>query len=72
MSTGIQFFAYEHQRVIGAQLDPGGKPTGELSKAYTFDLQRMKAPLVETVTGAGWRWQPLVWSAPKAFRWFTQ
>lgn len=72
MNAGIQFFAYEHQRVFGAQLGSDGKPTGELSKAYTFDLQSLKAPVIETVTRAGWKWQPVMWNAPAAFRWLTE
>ena len=70
--TGIQFFAYEHKRVLGAQLDAGGKPTGALSQAYTFDLQAMKRPIVEVVTRAGWTWQPVAWNAPVALRWVTE
>jgi len=71
-ATGIQFFAFERQRVLGAQLGADGRPTGELSKAYTFNLQELKAPLIEAVTQAGWRWQPLTWNAPAALRWLTE
>ncbi|HEX2099156.1 MAG TPA: hypothetical protein VHF69_00750 [Candidatus Synoicihabitans sp.] len=71
-ATGIQFFALEHKRVFGAQLDASGRPTGELSKAYTFDLQAMKAPMIAAVTESGWRWQPVVWKAPAALRWLTE
>jgi len=70
--SGIQFFAFEHQRVLGAQLGRDGRPTGELSQAYTFNLQELKAPLVEVVTQAGWRWQPLTWNAPESLRWLTE
>ena len=71
-ATGIQFFAVEHRRVFGAQLGPDGRPTGELSQAYTFNLQEMKAPFVEVVKRAGWRWQPLAWNAPESLRWLTE
>jgi hypothetical protein len=71
-AKGIQFFAVEQTRIFGAQLDPAGKPTGELSKAYTFDLQALKKPVIETVTGAGWRWQPVTWDAPASLRWLTE
>jgi hypothetical protein len=54
------------------QLDEAGKPTGELSKAYTFDLQALKAPIIDVVTRGGWRWQPLAWDAPVAMRWLTE
>jgi hypothetical protein len=72
MATGIQFFAIEHTRVFGVQLGADGKPTGELSKAYTFNLQELKAPIIEAVTSAGWTWQPVTWNAPAAFRWLTE
>lgn len=72
MQTGIQFFAYNHQRVLGVQLGPDGKPTGELSKAYTFDLQALKRPIIEAVTGSGWKWQPVAWNAPSWLRWATE
>jgi hypothetical protein len=62
VATGIQFFMLEHKRVIGAQLGANGLPTGELSMAYTFDLQALKRPVIEAVTRAGWDWQPVVWS----------
>jgi hypothetical protein len=72
LASGIQFFAFEHRRVVGLQLDPGGKPTGALSTAYTFNLQALKAPIIDVVTRGGWRWQPLVWNAPVAMRWLTE
>lgn len=71
-ATGIQFFAVEHQRVLGAQLGPDGRPTGETSRAYTFNLQELKAPLIAAVTGAGWRWQPVTWNTPESLRWLTE
>jgi hypothetical protein len=71
-ATGIQFFALEHQRVFGAQLGPDGRPTGETSKAYTFNLQEMKAPLIAAVTNAGWRWQPVTWNTPESLRWLAE
>lgn len=71
-ATGIQFFAFDHTRVLGAQLDRDGRPTGELSRSYTFNLQELKAPYIAEVTQAGWRWQPVVWNAPAALRWLTE
>ena len=71
-ASGIQFFAFEKRSVVGVQLDETGKPTGELSKAYTFDLQALKAPIIDAVTRGGWRWQPLTWDAPVAMRWLTE
>lgn len=72
LRTGIMFFEYEKQRVVGVQLGSDGRPTGELSKAYTFDSHAMKRPLIHRVTKAGWRWQPLTWNAPEALRWLTE
>lgn len=71
-ASGIQFFQVEHKRVFGAQLDENGRPTGELSKAYTFNLQELKAPVIEAVTGRGWTWQPVTWNAPASLRWLTE
>jgi hypothetical protein len=34
----MPFFEFEHRHVFGVQLDADGQPTGELSKAYTFNL----------------------------------
>jgi hypothetical protein len=71
-ARGMQLFEFEHRRVFGVQLDKTGKPTGELSKAYTFHLQELKQPIIETVTGSGWTWQPVMWNAPGKLRWLTE
>jgi len=71
-STGVVLFQYEHQRVYGLQLDSQGRPTPQFSYAYTFNLQEMKSPLIETVTQAGWQWQPVAWQAPSWLRWVTE
>jgi hypothetical protein len=68
---GVQFYALEHRRVFGLQLDANGHPTGESSSAYTFDLQAMKAPAIAAVSRAGWRWQPTLLNAPSWLRWVT-
>lgn len=70
--TGIQFFQFEQRRIIGVQLGKQGVPTGDLSTAYTFNLQELKEPFITAVTQAGWTWQPLVWNAPPALRWLTE
>jgi hypothetical protein len=67
-ARGMQFFEFEHRRVFGVQLDAGGKPTGELSKAYTFNLQELKQPIIEAVTASEWNWQPVMWNAPDSLR----
>jgi hypothetical protein len=71
-ARGMQFFELEHRRVFGVQLDKSGKPTGELSKAYTFNLQELKQPIIEAVTGSGWTWQPVMWNRAKSSRWFIE
>jgi hypothetical protein len=72
VSTGVVLFQYEHQRVYGLQLDSQGRPTRKLSYAYTFDLEEMKSPLIESVTQAGWQWQPVAWQAPPWLRWLAE
>jgi len=69
---GITFFQVEHQRVFGLQLDADGRFTPKLSYAYTFNLQEMKAPLIDAVTRAGWTWRPVVWQGPAWLRWLTR
>ena len=71
-ARGMQFFEFEHRRVFGVQLDASGKPTGELSKAYTFNLQELKQPIIEAVTASGWIWQPVMWNTPAGLRWLTE
>lgn len=63
----MQFFEFEHRRVFGLQLDTSGKPTRDLSKAYTFNLQELKQPIIEAVTASGWTWQPVMWNARGRF-----
>ncbi len=71
-SLGIVFFQHEHQRVFGLQFDENGKPKADLSYAYTFKLDEMKSPLIQVVTGAGWKWRPTVWQGPTWLRWLTE
>jgi hypothetical protein len=71
-TTGITFFHYEHQRVFGLQLDEQGQFKPELSYAYTFNLQEMKAPLIEAVTRSGWSWRPVMLQGPKWLQWLTE
>jgi hypothetical protein len=70
--TGVTLFQYEHQRVFGLQVNPQGHFTPSLSYSYTFNLQEMKAPLVEAVTRSGWTWQPVAWNAPEWLKWLTE
>ncbi len=69
---GLVLFQREHQRVFGLPLDEQGRFKPELSYAYTFNLDEMKAPLMEAVAHAGWDWRPTVWQGPKWLRWLTE
>ncbi|MBC7843193.1 MAG: hypothetical protein H7099_12810 [Gemmatimonadaceae bacterium] len=69
---GIVFVHREQQRVFGLQVDERGRLTDNLSYTYRFDLQEMKAPLIEAVTRAGWRWRPALLFGPRWLRWLTQ
>jgi hypothetical protein len=71
-ARGTQFFEFERRQVFGVQLDASGEPTGELSKAYTFNLQELKQPIIQVVTASGWTWQPVMWNAPASLRWLTE
>jgi hypothetical protein len=72
VSTGMMLFAYEKTTVLGAQLDTNGAPTGEWMKTFTFDLQALKKPVVDAVTGSGWDWQPVMWNSPDSVKWLTE
>lgn len=71
-ALGMQFFEFEHRRVFGVQLDASGKPTGELSRAYTFNLQELKQPVIEAVNASGWTWQPVMSNVPGSLRRLTE
>jgi hypothetical protein len=59
MSLGITFYEYRHERVFGLQFRDG-KPTFDLSYAYTFDLNELKQPMIEIVRHAGWNFRPVI------------
>ncbi len=59
-ARGISFFQVEHERTFGVMLGPDGKPTGELSHRFRFNLQELKAPFITAATHAGWAWRPVV------------
>ena len=71
-TTGVVLFQYDHQRVYGLQFDNNWHPKPHLSYSYTFDLQEMKSPLIETIITAGWHWQPVAWQAPANLRWLLE
>ncbi|MES2605742.1 MAG: hypothetical protein V4603_12455 [Pseudomonadota bacterium] len=71
-TLGIVFFQSEQQRVYGLQLDENGRFTPELSYAYQFNLDEMKAPLITAITRAGWNWRPTIWQGPAWLRWLTE
>jgi len=59
VSLGITFYEYRHERVFGLQFKDG-KPTFDLSYAYTFDLNELKQPMIEIVRHAGWNFRPVI------------
>jgi hypothetical protein len=59
MSLGITFYEYRHERVFGLQFRDG-KPTFDLSYAYTFDLNELKQPMIEIVRQSGWNFRPVI------------
>lgn len=58
-SYGINFFQYQHGRVLGLQFR-NGQPTLDLSYAYTFSLRELKNPIIDLVADAGWQFRPVI------------
>jgi hypothetical protein len=58
-SLGITFYEYKHERVFGLQFKDG-KPTFDLSYAYTFNLNELKQPVIEIIRNAGWDFRPVI------------
>jgi hypothetical protein len=58
-SWGISFFQRQTETGLGLQIRDG-KPTGELAHAWRFDIDEMRLPLVEVITGAGWEWRQVL------------
>lgn len=59
-ARGISFFQVEHERVFGVMLGADGRPTGELSHRFRFNLQELKAPFITAATHGGWAWRPVM------------
>src|SRR6185312_12946915 len=59
MSLGITFYEYQHERVFGLQFK-AGKPTFDLSYAYTFNLNELKQPMIEIIRHSGWNFRPVI------------
>jgi hypothetical protein len=59
VSVGITFYEYKHERVFGLQFKDG-KPTFDLSYAYTFDLNELKQPMIEIIRNSGWNFRPVI------------
>lgn len=59
VSLGITFYEYRHERVFGLQFRDG-KPTFDLSYAYTFNLNELKQPMIEIIRHAGWNFRPVI------------
>lgn len=70
-AKGIVFYQYEKEVVFGLQLDSENRFTPKLSYSYTFNLQEMKAPLIQAVTHSGWTWRPTVVHGPTWLSWLT-
>jgi hypothetical protein len=56
---GITFYEYQHERVFGLQFKDG-KPTFDLSYAYTFNLNELKQPMIEIIRHSGWNFRPVI------------
>lgn len=56
---GVSFYDYRHERVFGLQFKDG-KPTFDLSYAYTFDLKELKHPIIEIARHCGWEYRPVI------------
>ncbi|AXQ29113.1 hypothetical protein D0B54_10630 [Solimonas sp. K1W22B-7] len=65
-SWGITFFERQVEGVLGLQLRDG-RISHDPAYVYRFDIEEMRAPLVQLVTGAGWSWRPVMLDA----RWLT-
>lgn len=63
-SIGISFFERSHSAEAGIVLGPDGRPTSALLHHERVDLQALKAPCIEAVTGAGWSWRPVMLDWP--------
>lgn len=59
-AVGISFFERSRSVEAGIVLGPDGRPTGALLHHERVDLQALKAPCIAAVTGAGWRWRPVM------------
>jgi hypothetical protein len=70
-ATGIIFFQREQHRALGLQIDERGRPSPSLGHQLKFDLNELKAPIINAVTKAGWSWRPTVWQCPSWLRRLT-
>ncbi|MFZ5548184.1 MAG: hypothetical protein ACOZJX_05775 [Pseudomonadota bacterium] len=64
-AMGISFFERSRSVEAGIVLGKDGRPAGALLHHERIDLQALKAPCIAAVTGAGWRWRPVMldWAA---------
>ncbi|PTY07594.1 hypothetical protein DB347_05000 [Opitutaceae bacterium EW11] len=70
---GTVFFEVARTRSAGAVVGmaDGAIRVGEITEV-DFDLQKLKAPLIEATLRAGWKWKPVFFDAPPAARWFFE
>lgn len=57
---GINFKALDGGARLGVSFEPERGLVADPDYPYRFDASEIRKPLVETVTGAGWRWQPVM------------
>lgn len=56
---GINFIAYERGTVLGFQFK-NGMPTLDPTYSWHFNLNDMRGPVAEVVTGSGWTYKPVI------------
>lgn len=56
---GVQIARRERGAAYGFETPTGGGAGKVLD--YRFDIDEVKAPVIAAVTGAGWRYQPILW-----------
>jgi len=57
---GITFKSLDGGGRLGVSCAPGGAPVANEGYAYRYNPSEIRKPLVETVIGNGWIWQPVM------------
>ena len=58
-SYGITFVAYERGGVLGFQFK-NGMPTLDPVYTWRFNLNELRGPVAEVITGSGWNYKPVI------------